>query len=99
MIMPVDAFAFPLPGFNYARHPPTHSTRHVPHTLNRTLAHSESATAQRIKEAHRRILMLNHPDTGGSTYLASKINEVRVCVHMLVWAFGSMSIDWVLGLT
>ena len=38
----------------------------------------ESASAQRIKEAHRRILMLNHPDTGGSTYLASKINEVRL---------------------
>ena len=37
----------------------------------------ESANPQRIKEAHRRILMLNHPDTGGSTYLASKINEVR----------------------
>lgn len=42
--------------------------------------HRESASPQRIKEAHRRILMLNHPDTGGSTYLASKINEVRAAV-------------------
>jgi len=37
----------------------------------------ESASPQRIKEAHRRILMLNHPDTGGSTFIASKINEVE----------------------
>lgn len=44
--------------------------------------HSESASAQRIKEAHRRVLMLNHPDTGGSTYLASKINEVRAMIDL-----------------
>ena len=37
----------------------------------------EGASAKRIKEAHRNILILNHPDTGGSTFLASKINEAK----------------------
>lgn len=37
----------------------------------------ESASPARVKDAHRKLLILNHPDTGGSTFLAGKLNEAK----------------------
>jgi len=41
------------------------------------LSPADSADVKKLTAAHRRIMLRNHPDRGGSPHLATKINEAK----------------------
>lgn len=38
-------------------------------------------TRAKVKEAHRRMMIANHPDRGGAPYLASSKSSMRTCAN------------------
>lgn len=38
---------------------------------------AQTLTRRKIADRYKRVMLLNHPDRGGSPYLAMKINEAR----------------------
>ena len=44
------------------------------HEASLILGIRESANEDAIMKAHRKLMFLNHPDNGGSTHIATKVN-------------------------
>lgn len=62
------------------------NTNYLPGGFQETMSYSEAlqifaihpgATKAEVLQKHRRIMLSNHPDLGGSNYFASKINEAK----------------------
>lgn len=76
-----------LSGFVKTRQPNLNGKAFVKGTFGAKMSASEALqilnlkestlSKARLKEQHRKLMMANHPDKGGSSYLATKVNEAK----------------------
>lgn len=58
--------------------PPSHSSSQMTDEEARAILNVKpTASKKEIKQAHHALIIKNHPDHGGSSYLATKINQAR----------------------
>eukprot|EP01063_Lacrimia_lanifica_P025248 TRINITY_DN33028_c0_g1_i1.p2 TRINITY_DN33028_c0_g1~~TRINITY_DN33028_c0_g1_i1.p2 ORF type:complete len:131 (+),score=47.87 TRINITY_DN33028_c0_g1_i1:57-395(+) len=76
----------PTVGTNYAKGDAREFMNHVgtgfdeqvtPQEARLILGLGDGASREEIKRTHRALMIRNHADTGGSPYIARKINEAR----------------------
>jgi DnaJ family protein C protein 19 len=65
-----DPFQYHKGGFD------THMTAEEA-ALILNLKNGKNSTKVEIERAHRNLMMKNHPDLGGSDYVATKVNEAK----------------------